>query len=108
MTSPAHSGFSKWLTARLGEPESRAAIAGAVTALGAYTGQTISLTMLGWALLFCLIMFVLPGPLADPIIAAIEKETGLPPIVTVPTVFTPPPTAPAPPSPPHPPPDSTP
>lgn len=94
MTSPAHSGFSKWLTARLGEPESRAAIAGAVTALGAFTGQTISLTMLGWALLFCLIMFVLPGPLAAPIIAAIEKEAGLPPVVVVPP-------APAPQEPPH-------
>lgn len=100
MTTPAHSGFSRWMTARLGEPESRAAIAGAVTALGAFTGQTISLTALGWALLFCLIMFVLPGPLAAPIIQAIEKEAGLPPVM-VPSVWTAPVAAPAPQEPPH-------
>lgn len=83
MPNPAHSGFSRWLTARLAEPDTRIAIAGAIPLVGAYIGHSISLTTLGWGMLVCAIMFVLPGPLAQPIIAAIEKETGLPPIVPV-------------------------
>lgn len=85
--TPAHSGFSKWLTARLAEPDSRIALSGLVPLLLAVGAQKISLTVFGISLLVLVIMFILPGPLAEPIVQAIEKETGLTPVM-VPAAWT--------------------
>lgn len=85
MTTPAHSGFSRWLTARLAEPESRIAVAGAITALATYAGGQTSLSTLGYALLAAALAFVLPGPLAQEVAQAIEH----PGAAIVPSAWTP-------------------
>ena len=76
MTNPAHSGFSRWLTARLAEPESRIAVAGAITALATYVSGQTTLSTLGFALLAAGLAFVLPAPLAQEVVRVIEPPAA--------------------------------